>query len=174
MLDFEEAIVSMMDSPEFQEKIVVDMDEKQLENMPMRSEKQRLDPWSRKRKHKKKMVRRFLSMNPAMDYSNMFGQNCRQAIYIHYPRVFDGEYQDHRMEYALNPYTKVFLSPRGDLRVYHGNISYIRGSYTLANKDKSLQRVTNRRIRKASMEDIATTSFSYCKKCYGPWVDDLW
>lgn len=174
MFDFEEALVTMTDSPEFQEKLIADMDERQFADMVMRSEKLRPDSWSRKRMHKKKMVRRFLTMNPAMDFSNMAGQNCRQAIYIHSPRVFDGEYQDHRTEYALNPYTKVFLSPRGDLRVYHGNISYIRGSYTLANKDKTLQRVTNRRIRKAALEDVTATNFSYCKKCYGPWVDDLW
>ena len=174
MVNFENAIISTMTYPEYAEKYLLDEEDVYCTTKPKRAEKLRENAWNRKRHYKKKMVRRFLTMNPAMDFSNMAGQNCRQAIYIHYPNVFDGEYQDPRMEYALNPYTKVFLSPRGDLRVYHGNISYIRGSYTLANKDKSLQRVTNRRIRKASMEDIATTNFSYCKKCYGPWVDDLW
>lgn len=174
MYNFEDAFISTMTSPEYVEKYLLDEEDVCFAVKSKCAEKQREHAWNRKRQHKKKMVRRFLTMNPAMDFSNMAGQNCREAIYINYPHVFDGAYQDHRMEYALNPYTKVFLSPRGDLRVYHGNISYIRGSYTLANKDKSLQRVTNRRIRKAAMEDITATNFSYCKKRYGPWVDDLW
>lgn len=174
MFNFEDAIISTMTWPEFEEKILIDEDDKRFDAKPKRAEKHRINSWNRKRQYKKKLVRRFLSMNPAMDYSNMAGQNCAEAIYINYPHVFNGEYHDHRLEYTLNPYTKIFLSPRGDLRVYHGNISYIHGSYTLANKDKNVQRITNKRIRKADMEDISTVDFSYCKKRYGPWVDDLW
>lgn len=36
--------------------------------------------WVRKRKHEKKMVRRFLTINPDMDYSKLHGMRCSPAI----------------------------------------------------------------------------------------------
>lgn len=95
-------------------------------------------------------------------------QRCASAIYLCYPYVVDGAYQDPQIEYCINPYTKVFLSRRGDLRIYRGNISYINGNFALANKDRSIQRTTNKRIRKEAENEERSQTYSYYKKSLGP------
>lgn len=166
--EFVKAIDSLSDDPAFVEKCLLDDEEQILNRTKRNTQKERDNAWQRNRSYKEKLVRRFLSMNPSMDYSDFRGMRCSQAIYLHFPQDDNGEYVDHRMSYCINPYTKVFLSRRGDLRVYHGNISYIRGSFTLANKDKMIQKITNKRIRKANAGEETICTFSYQKKLYGP------
>ena len=173
-IEFVKAIDNLDDDPAFIEKCLLDDEGLVLNHTKRNAQKKRDNAWQRKRSYKKKLVRRFLSINPSMDYSDSWGMRCSQAIYLHFPQDDNGEYVDHRMNYCINPYTKVFLSRRGDLRVYHGNISYIRGNFTLANKDKMIQRITNKRIRKASASENTIYTFSYQKKLHGPRVDDLW
>lgn len=130
--------------------------------------------WVKKRKHKKKMVRRFLTINPDMDYSKLCGMRCSPAIYLCFPSYNEGEYYDPKMTYSFNPYTRVFLSLRGDLRKYHGVAFPIRGSYALGSKDKDAAKITNRRIRRHALDEDMSSSYSYCKKLYGPLIDEIW
>ena len=130
--------------------------------------------WVRKRKHKKKMVRRFQTINPDMDYSKLYGMRCSPAIYLCFPSYNEDGYYDPKMTYSFNPYTKVFLSLRGDLRKYHGAAFPIRGSYALGSKDKEAAKITNRRIRRHALDENMSSSYSYCKKLYGPLIDEIW
>ena len=133
-----------------------------------------MSAWVSKRNHKKKIIRRFLSVNPYMDYSKLCGTGCSPAIYLCIPSYNDGDYYDREMTYNLNPYEKIFLSPHGDLRKYRGTVYPIRGSYALSHKDKDASKITNRLIRKYALDDELICSHSYYKKVYGPLVDRIW
>ena len=115
--ELERAIDSLNDDPAFIEKCLLDDEKIVLNRTRSNSRKTRDNAWQRKRSYKKKLVRRFLSMNPSMDYSDFCGMKCSQAIYLHFPQNDNGEYVDHRTNYCINPYTKVFLSKRGDLMI---------------------------------------------------------
>lgn len=169
---------NMEDNNEFMQK--VNLDEEDFKKIHHRktctSVKQRDSAWVRNDRHKKRMRHCFLSINPAMNIDELGGMKCSEAIYLHWPTFEDGKFHDARMEYCLNPYEKIFLSKRGDLRVYHGNVFYHRsGSFTLVNKDPFVSKLTNKRIRNdAISEEESPKHYSFYKKCYGPRVDDLW
>lgn len=130
--------------------------------------------WIRKHKYKKKMVRRFLSINPDMEISKLNGMRCDPGIYLNTPYYEDGYYYDPRITYSFNPYTRIFLSRRGDLRKYHGAVSYIQGSFALGSKEKDAVKLTNRRIRHHALDEEAINRYSSCKKLYAPMTDNLW
>ena len=134
--------------------------------------------WIENRNHKKKMIRRFLSMNPAMDFSNNKGTDCINAIVLNTPKYTEDGFYDPRISYNFNTYCNIFLSRRGDLRVYHGASAINRsGIYTLGKKDKeSYQKVTNRRIRhlKVDIDADAPNNYAYFKKAFNPMIDYLW
>lgn len=130
--------------------------------------------WVKKREYKKKLVHRFLSINPDMDYSKWHGTRCSPAIYLCFPTCDDGDFYDPKMTYSFNPYTRVFLSLRGDLRKYHGAVFPIRGSYALGPKDKDAAKITNRRIRRHALDEDMSRSYSYYKKLYSPLIDEIW
>ena len=130
--------------------------------------------WVKKRKYKKKLIRRFLTINPDMDYTKLRGMRCSPAIYLCFPDYNNGDFYDPKMTYSFNPYTRVFLSLRGDLRKYHGAAFPSRSSYALGPKDKDAAKITNRRIRRHSLDEDMSSSYSYCKKHYGPLIDEIW
>ena len=169
-----DVVERMNRDPEYKEKLKCEDDRETKAHKKNAIRRKREDAWSRKRSHKKKMVRRFLSMNPAMDYSEFGGTSRGNGIYVSDSGASDGKYRNARTQYCMNPYTKVYLSPRGDLRVYHGNVSYIRGSFTLVKKDKMQQKLTNKRIRMERITEESGGSYSYKKKLFGPEDDDLW
>lgn len=92
--------------------------------------------WIKKRNYKKKIVRRFLSINPDMDYSMLGDTRCSPAIYLCFPDYNNGNFYDPKMTYSFNPHNRIFLSPRGDLSKYHGTVSPYCGSYALEHKDR--------------------------------------
>lgn len=163
--------------PAYLEKLAVDADFEVTKEVISPSEKttdRSVCSWVKNRKHKKKMVRRFLTINPDMDYSKLYGMRCSPAIYLCFPSYNDGNYYDPKMTYSFNPYTRVFLSLRGDLRKYHGAAFPIRGSYALGAKDRDAAKITNRRIRRHALDEETVGSYSYCKKLYGPLIDEIW
>ena len=119
------------------------------------------------------MVRRFLSINPDMDYSKRHGTRCSPTIYLCFPSYNDGDFYDPKMTYSFNPYTRVFLSLRGDLRKYHGAAFPIRGSYALGPKDKNAAKITNRWIRRQALDEDMCRSYSYYEKLYGSLIDEI-
>lgn len=163
--------------PAYLEKLAVDADAELTADMiptVVRTKTRSVCSWVRKRKHKKKMVRRFLTINPDMDYSKLHGMRCSPAIYLCFPTYNEGDFYDPKMTYSFNPYTRVFLSLRGDLRKYHGAAFPIRGSYALGAKDKNAAKITNRRIRHLALDDNMSNNYSYCKKLYGSLIDEIW
>lgn len=109
-----------------------------------------------------------------MDYSKWHGTRCSPAIYLCFPTCDDGDFYDPKMTYSFIPYTRVFLSLRGDLRKYHGAVFPIRGSYALGPKDKDAAKITNRRIRRHALDEDMSRSYSYYKKLYSPLIDEIW
>lgn len=171
-----EAFGGMENNPEYLIKISIDRedDEKIVKKyIPKRAAKRTTNSWIEKRNHKKHMVRLFLTVNSAMDYSRICGTGCGTGIHICTPGIIDGESFDPKTSYAFNLYSHIFLSPRGDLRKYHGDIFPIRSSYALGNKDKDIPKLTNRRIRYSDNTD-STVRYSYYKKLYAPLVDTIW
>ena len=131
------ALDNLENNPAYLEKIAIDAEPEQNAAVTITHRQLRSTcSWIEKRNYKKKMVRRFLSINPDMDYSKLDGTTCGAAIYLCFPDYNDGDFYDPKMVYSFNPYSRVFLSPRGDLRKYHGAASFCRGSYTLGCKDK--------------------------------------
>ncbi|MDO5435543.1 MAG: hypothetical protein Q4G19_04160 [Clostridia bacterium] len=131
----------------------------------------------RNRAYRNRLRRRFLSMNPAMKTGRTKGMSCVEAIYAFYPEYTENGFFDPRLDYVFNPYEKLYISRRGDIRKYHGNVSYDHryGVFSLAKKDAYVTRLTNRRIRRESIgEGSRPVKLSYYKKLYGPIVDDLW
>ncbi len=164
-------------NPAYLEKLAVDADvETTKKVIPLREKTtDRSDcSWVKKRKYKKKMIRRFLSINPDMDYSKLDGVRCSPAVYLCFPFYNDGDYYNPKMTYSFNPHTGVFLSLRGDLRKYHGKTSIVRGGYILSAKDRYTAKITNRRICYNALDDETPSCYSYCKKLYGPLIDEIW
>ena len=161
------ALDDLEHNPAYLEKMAIDADAEPIENVKS-SSKRAVNrdncSWVKKRKYKKKMVRRFLTINPDMDYSKLYGMRCSSAIYLCLPEYHNGDFYDPKMTYSFNPYTRVFLSLRGDLRKYRGAAFPVRGSYALGSKDKDAARITNRRIRRHALDDeMSSSSYSYCK-----------
>ena len=99
--------------PAYLEKLVVDANvEVTTDVIPARKKttNSRNCSWVRKRKHKKKKVRRFLTINPNKDYSKFYGTWCSPTIYLCFPFYNKGDYYDPEMTYSFNPYIRVFLS----------------------------------------------------------------
>lgn len=160
-------------NPAYLEKVALDTDDNptiKVVSFNRTEADQPSSSWIKKRKYKKKLVRRFLSVNPDMDYSQSHGTRCNPALYCYYLSCNDGDAYDPKMSYNLNPYTRVFLSVRGDLRKYHGSVYPMRSCYALERKDKSTARMTNRRIRYHALDEetISGCSYSYYKKLFGP------
>lgn len=109
-----------------------------------------------------------------MDYSKLYGMRCSPAIYLCFPSYNDGDYYDPKMTYSFNPYTRVFSLCGGDLRKYHDAAFPIRSSYALGPKDRDAAKITNRRIRRHALEEEIPRSYFYCKKLYGPLIDEIW
>ena len=122
------------------------------------------------------MVRRFLSMNPAMDYSAMKGlYHFNKGIYLN-SACYDldnASFYDPHVNYCLNPYTRVYLTYRGDLRIMHGDIFRIGTSFALGYTKKKAIKCMNRKLRKAEFFD-GIPSYSFCKKYYCPMIDEIW
>lgn len=172
--DMPGAMIDLESHPAFLEKVAIDDVEQEFPRAMRKTRSKRMNAWVSKRNHKKKLIRRFLSVNPDMDYSKLCGTSCSPAIYLCIPSYNDGDFYDPKMTYNFNPYEKIFLSPRGDLRKYHGAVYPIRGSYALGHKDKDASKITNRRVRKLAHDDEMVYRHSYCKKAYGPLVDRIW
>lgn len=140
-----------------------------------RCNRPRESAWTRKRSYRKKLVRRFLAQNPAMDLSQLRGTKCNSGIYIDCPFVWDeSDLGCDMMSYSFNPFTKTFCSERGDIRKYHGRISIATSSCFFAMGQNNLPaKLTNKRIRQMPLNDCAAR-FSYYKKAYGSWIDNTW
>lgn len=130
--------------------------------------------WIRKRKYKKKLIRRFLSTNPSLDYSKMNGFRYGSGIYLRSGYYDNGIYEDPKMFYSFNPYTKVYLSPRGDLRKYCGDVFRSGSSFALGYRDKNIAVITKRRIRRRRLDETSHGDYTYCRKTYSPIIDDIW
>lgn len=163
-------------NPEYLEKMTIDYADDDGKNAVQKrcGESIHACAWVRNRNYKKKLIRRFLSINPDMDFSKLPGTHCEPAIYLYFPRFENNSYHDPKMNYNFNPYNRIFLSPRGDLRKYHGEVSPCRGCFALGRKEKDASKITNRRIRYLDAFDELPANHSYCKKLYGPMKDDLW
>lgn len=122
----------------------------------------RPNAYLRNRKYKKKQLKKFLSLNPGMDFNNVEPlERTYNAIYISSPKE----------TYSINHANHLFLSKRGNIEQYRGWVLWTcdGGYVVLTNKDHSMGKITNRRIRYEDVcdDDIATL-YSIYKKRYSP------
>lgn len=111
--DMPGALDDIESHPAYLEKLAIDAEVEVTTDVILASEKAKdrsVYSWIKKRKHKKKMFCRFLTINPDMDYSKLYGMRCSPAIYLCFPSYNEGDYHDPKMTYSFNPYTRVFLS----------------------------------------------------------------
>ncbi len=120
--------------------------------------------WVRKRAHKKKMVRRFLSMNPAYDYSRSSGMRPEPAIWLNSFFVHNNTYYDPMLTYCINPYYHIYLSPRGNLRIYHGAIDFDHGRFAMGHKNLNAKKKTNNILRRIKSDEEMIHSASVYRK----------
>lgn len=182
--EMEEALIDMESNTDFIEKYMSDDIESfghVLHEEDCLIRKSRENAWVRKRLHKKKMYRQFLSWNPRLDLSKVYVARVMNGPYIDYHGFdFDyfGTFVSYIDRYWFNPYTHTYRSACGDLRVYHGSIEYCKCGCAFSTSKtmyKDTGRITNRRIRKMRVldEDKEPGSRSYYKKMCGPLID-LW
>lgn len=172
--DLPGALDDFENNPAYLEKLETDSEEEIETEEKFCERKATTCTWFKKRNYKKKMVRRFLSINPDMDYSKSYGMRCSPAIYLCFPSFEEDGFYDPKMTYTFNPYTHIFLSPRGDLWKYHGEAFPIRSSYALGRKDKVTARITNRRIRHLAVDEDISNSYTYLKKSCSPMINRIW
>lgn len=174
MLNWYDALNDLEHHPAFIEKMAGDDECEPNTAVSTTGRRERHDcSWMEKRSYKKRLVRRFLSINLAMDYSRFYGTRCRPGIYIAWlPWDDDSDY--YQTDYEINPYSKIFLSRRGDLRKYRGVIKGGINGYALAGKDKLASRITNRRIRYCPISTETTCSYAFEKKRHAPLPVDPW
>lgn len=97
--------------PAYLEKLAIDaVVEVTADVIPAGEKKKARSVYScvKKRKHKKKLIRRFLTINPDMDYTKLHGMRCSPAIYLCFPDYNNGDFYDPKMTYTFNPYIHSF------------------------------------------------------------------
>ena len=164
--DLPGALDGFENNPAFLEKLAMDSEEEIEVKCRPYNRKATHDScsWVKKRRYKKKMVRRFLSINPDLDYSSSRGMRCCKGYYIH-----TSNDNIPRHDYTFNRYTNIYLSRRGDLRKFNGKVVLEDKRLSLWKKDKSVEKLTNRRIRYNESNEEECRNHSYCKKLYGSW-----
>ncbi len=172
-MEMELALKEMDAHPEFSKKNAIDMEEKTNDrDYVIQQNSTRPTGWQRKREYKKKLIRRFLSLNPALDITAMSGTHeGRGAYYCYFEEPFDP-----RTLYNLNLYEKLYLSPAGDVRVCKRRIIHHGGckAYRLRQSDLPFaKQYTDRRLRSKVIPDDARapSDRAYYKK-QNSWLID--
>ena len=169
--DMPGALDGFENNPAFLEKMKIDEVDENPDHKTVSAKKpsgkQRECSWVRKRSYKKRLVRRFLSVNPDKVYTkedgNTYMHNC---LYFCRPLWHEGDFHDPNVDYIFNPYSHVYLSPRGDIRKWNGTIyGGSTRAFFLGTKDSWASRITNRRIRHQPIEDV-NHSYSFYKKMF--------
>lgn len=117
----------------------------------------------RRSKYKYKLLKRFLTIDPAMDYSKLKGTRCESAVNWHIKYWLDKDTKDH-MICEFNPYNKTFISKRGDVRRYYGKIEEVRKNRFNTNcKCRKVKKLKHRKIRHFAVDADGGLSYAYVK-----------
>lgn len=106
--------------------------------------------------HKDKMIRRFFKGMLRFDLKETNGMRCPRAD------VLAGVERG----CPINQYTKTFISPRGDIRKYQGQIK-LRGRYYFelcGHEHDYYKKLVESRIRRERLNEESSISYSYLKK----------
>lgn len=146
---------------EYYSKIYND-DSEEIELKDKRKPK-RENSWVRNRKHRKKMVRKFLSLNPAMQIDPSWNLSSTNGLF------YDSGAGENGGIYNINHVTHVFLAAGGHLEVFRGVVKWGKSGliFELGAKNKDLGKITNRRIRHMKVDE-GNIRYSTCKKCFSP------
>ena len=164
--EMEKALENMESHPAFLEKSRAEEETTAPVSDTAVKSRERLHGWQRKRQFRKKMVRKFLSLNPSLKINELerCDTNNLDAIYF-------GDTQ--RTYYVLNPYTKVYISPRGDLRQYNGVVSRSPGvGDCLYHKPDRLSSYTNHCLRHLPLTEDMALSGNFYRKLFGRTLAD--
>ena len=164
MNDWYEYLDNIEDDPAYIEKMQLDNDEESFEPRVLAHRHRKECSWIKNRKYRKRLVRRFLSGNPGLDISQVDGDTARCNDY------YLGE--NKHLVCGINPYTKVYKSCKGDLRVLHGKV-IMRGPFVFQLNPRGqiryIARQTNRRIRHMPIKEDMPNRYSYYKKHIEVW-----
>ncbi len=133
------------------------------------AEKMRPCAWVRKHEHKKRMRQKYMIMHHQGDSQGEKGMQLRDAIYCVWGIT---DWRTHGYVYY---HQHLYLSSRGDIRVYHGSITAYPHIYTpvptYSRKYHAVQ--ANRRIRHMKDMEESAVSYSWLKKRYTCFDDGL-
>lgn len=176
--EMELALLEMNMNPAFLEKMMDDHADDAYSSSTSHASHQhthqRSTGWWRKRLYRKKLLRRFLRLNPALKPSEMCGTHPHRAVYI--CSFKDAQYNPRHI-YNINLYEKLYISPSGDIRlckkriVHHGGYDcYLIG----VNDVPDAKNFTNRRIRSKMIreDDYASRSHALYKKQYSRMINN--
>ena len=174
--DLPGALDGFESNPEFLEKMAIDDFEEKPPQKEVHSKKHSMKKrecsWVRKREYKKKLVRRFLTINPDMVFSGKDGNYYCSAWIICSPAYYEGGFFDPKVDYSFNRYTHVYLSPRGDIRKWNGAVYDVwNGCYFIDNSERWAWRAFNRKIRYQPITEETNYTYPYYKKMYFPLSD---
>ena len=132
----------------------------------------RENSWVKKKRYRKKLMKKFLSVKPDMTPEECFPmEQTSNAIYLRPEASIDGRC------YCLNHVNHLYMTPRGHIEQFRRRVEwwYDGSLYGIESKDHNLGKITNRRIRheKIDMEDGEVLRYSTYKKKYAPKLIDV-
>lgn len=126
--------------------------------------------WVKKDIYRKKMKRKFYSMNPGMDKKGIIPLRNLNCIWIDTDKATNGGL------YNINPVNHIYLTPRGHYEQFRGSYERCTAGivFGLGTKDRTVGALTNRRIRRIRInEDDSILKHSEYKKLLGPMGYDV-
>lgn len=172
--EMEIALLEMDSHPEFIGKNLIEETNAKGPVVVHQNSHPRLSGWYRKRLYRKKLIRRFLSANPALNISEMPGASMKRASVS---CDFKGGPFNPRHDYSINLHEKLYIATGGEIRaskkriVHHGGWKLFGIS---ANTIPDAKKYTNSRIRSKAirMDDIIPSYPSYYRKKYSRLIDN--
>lgn len=177
--EMELALLEMKMNPAFQEKMMDDIADNEYGSLPSHTghqcAHQRPTGWWRKRLYRKKLLRRFLNLNPALKPSEMCGTHPHRAVY--FCSFVDEPYYNPRHYYNINLFEKLYLSTSGDIRVCKKRIVHHGGHscFLIGTNDvPDAKKFTNRRIRSKVIreDDYVPSGPALYKKQHSVLIDN--
>lgn len=132
----------------------------------------RENSWIRKKRYRKKLIKRFLSVKPDMTSEECYPmESTGNVVYLNPEAAINGGC------YCLNHVNHLYMTRRGFTEQFRGRVEWWYGGtiYGIERKNHDIGKITNRRIRheKIDVENGEVLRYSTYKKKYAPKLVDV-
>jgi len=167
---FEESMKSQYLINEFNKK-VYEKDDLKIVNRSKTVKKNVRNSWISKRLYRKKVIRKFLLLNPSMKIKEIEPLNSvNNVIWLDKDAFTNGK------KYNINHVNHMFLNKRGHIEVFTGRLEWCPngGCFGMEPKNKKIGHITNRRIRYLRTDaNSERMNYIYYKKNFSPKIMDI-